>query len=60
MDFDEKEKNAPVITLYEKKIGKTIYRVTNVYIGQFELGKALEKLIVKKIIRDGNNAAHCK
>ena len=28
----------------EKKIGKTLYRVTSVYMGKFELAKALEKL----------------
>ena len=37
---------------HEMKIGKTTYRVTNIYMGQFELGKALEELAVRKILRD--------
>ena len=45
-------KQEPVTTYHEKKIGKTLYHVTSVYKGEFELGKALEDLTVKKILRD--------
>lgn len=44
----------PFTTYYEKKIGKTRYRVTSVHKGEIELGKALEDLIVKKILRSEN------
>jgi hypothetical protein len=45
----------PVTTYHEKKIGKTLYRVTSVYKGEFELGKALRDLTVRKILRDENS-----
>ena len=38
----------------EKKIGKTLYRVTSVYMGKFEFAKALEDLTIKKILCDEN------
>ena len=47
----------PVTTYHEKKIGKTLYRVTSVYKGEFELGKALEDLTISKILRDENTVA---
>lgn len=50
---DEK-KREPVTTYHEKKIGNTLYRVTSVYKGEIELGKALEDLTVKKILRSEN------
>ena len=54
MNVDEKKKNVPVKSYHEKEINKTIYRVTSVFMGQFELGRAIEDLIVKKILRDEN------
>ena len=39
-----------VTTYHEKKIGKCLYRVTSVYKGEIELGKALEDLTVRKIL----------
>ena len=53
-DTSKKQKE-PVTTYHEKKIGKTLYRVTSVYKGEFELGKALEDLTVRKILRDENS-----
>jgi len=47
-------KAEPVTTYHEKKIDKTLYRITSVYLGRFELGKALDELIVKKILRVEN------
>lgn len=41
-------------TYHEKKIGKTLYRITSVYLGKIDLGKALEDLAVKKILREIN------
>jgi len=38
-------------TYQEKQIGKTLYRVTSVYKGEIDLQKALEDLIVRKILR---------
>jgi hypothetical protein len=40
----------PVTTYHEKNINGTLYRVTSVYKGEVELGKALEDLTVKKIL----------
>jgi len=40
----------PVTTYHEKEIGKCLFRVTSVYKGEIELGKALEDLTVKKIL----------
>ena len=47
-------RKAPVTTYHEKKIGKCLYRVTSVYKGEVELGKALEDLTVKKILSQEN------
>ena len=43
-------------TYHEQKIGNTLYRVTGVFKGEFELGKALEDLTVRKILREKNIA----
>ena len=43
-------KKEPVTTYHEKEIGKCLFRVTSVYKGEIELGKALEDLTVKKIL----------
>ena len=52
---DNGASDAPVITTYnEKQIGKTLYRVTNVYKGEIELKKALENLTVRKILQTEN------
>ena len=51
MIYNEKKKIDQVKSYHEKRINKTIYRITSVYMGQFELGKAIEDLIVKKILR---------
>ena len=40
----------PVTTYHEKEIGKCLFRVTSVYKGEIDLGKALEDLTVKKIL----------
>jgi len=47
----------PVTTYHEKKIGNTLYRVTSVYKGEIELGRALEELTVKKILALENQPA---
>jgi len=52
---DKGASDVPVITTYnEKLIGKTLYRVTNVYKGEIELKKALEDLTVRKILQTEN------
>ena len=51
--LDCKYKEESLVTTYhEKKIDKTLYRITSVYLGQFEFDKVFEDLIVKKILRD--------
>ena len=52
--------NKPITTYHEKKIGKTLYRVTSIYKGEFELGKALEDLTIRKILRAENSAMGCE
>lgn len=49
------EQKPPVTTYHEKKIGRTLYRVTSIFKGEIELGKALEDLTVRKILH-GDNA----
>jgi len=39
-------------TYQEKQIGKTLYRITNIYKGEIDLQKALEELTVRKILRE--------
>lgn len=36
----------------EKRIGKTIYRITTVYKGQIDLKDALEDLVVRRAVLD--------
>ncbi len=55
----DKPRNKPVTTYHEKQIGKTLFRVTSVYLGEFELQKALEDLTVKRILRGESNIAEC-
>jgi hypothetical protein len=38
-------------TYNEVKVGRTLYRVTSVFKGEVELGKALEDLTVKKVLQ---------
>jgi hypothetical protein len=44
----------PVTTYHEEKIKGTLYRVTSVYQGKIELGKALEEMTVRKILQNEN------
>jgi LysM repeat protein len=39
---------------HEVKVGKTLYRVTSTYKGEIELGKALEDITVKKVLRSAS------
>ena len=48
-------KKESLVTYQETKIGRSLYRVTSVHKGEFELAKALEKLIVGKILREENS-----
>lgn len=48
------KKNAT--TYHEVKIGKTLYRVTNVFNKEIELGRILEDLTVTKVLQAQN---HC-
>lgn len=47
-------KNPPVVTYCEKRYGKILYRITSVHKGHLDLGKALEELTVRKILRQQN------
>jgi hypothetical protein len=52
MDLMKENENKPVATYHEKTIGKTHYRVTSVYLGKFELARAIEDMTVRKILRE--------
>jgi len=42
----------PQIRTYgEEKIGKTLYCVTSIYKGEIDFAKAMEDLIIRKILR---------
>ncbi|MCD8370493.1 MAG: hypothetical protein LUC94_09285 [Clostridiales bacterium] len=41
----------------EIRIGRTIYRVTSVFSGEKELGKALEQIAVRRAMLEGTSAA---
>ena len=56
----DRKKIEPVTTYHEKKIGNTLYRVTSVYKGEIELGKAIEDLTVRKILRSENALSQCQ
>ena len=43
-----KEKQKPMTSYKEVRIGNTIYRVTSVFIGEKDLGKTLEELAVRR------------
>jgi len=51
MNTKSKSPDKPVEMYFEKKIGGTLYRVTNIHDGKVDLTKALEDLIVRKIIQ---------
>ena len=59
-----KEKNtASVETAYkEVRIGKTVYRVTSVFLGEKDLGETLEQLAVRKAMTEikGNASSYVK
>ena len=45
------EKLTPPTAYREVKVGKTLYRVTNIFKGEVELSRVLEGLAVKKALR---------
>ncbi|MCL2856757.1 MAG: hypothetical protein FWE19_03405 [Oscillospiraceae bacterium] len=40
----------PIIKYHEKKIGKTLYRVTSVHKCEVDLAKTLEDLTVRRVL----------
>ena len=52
LNADEADK--AITTYHEKKIDKTLFRVTSIYKGEIELKKALEDLTIRRILRDEN------
>ena len=48
-------KTRPITTYHEETLKGTLYRVTSVYQGKIELGKALEDLTVRKILQRENS-----
>ena len=48
----------PIATYREQKHGRTLYRITNVHKGKMDFTKAIEGLIIKKIlIQENSNLA---
>jgi hypothetical protein len=53
VEVQDQSREAAFPTSYrEVKIGKTLYCVTSVYKGEFELKDALEDLAVRRMLRD--------
>ena len=52
--------NKQITTYHEKKIGKTIYRITSVYKGEIDLAKALEDLTVRRILQSESAQTSCE
>jgi hypothetical protein len=53
--------NKPQMRTYgEEKIGKTLYCVTSVYKGEIDFAKAMEDLIVRKILRGEGSESSLK
>lgn len=50
----EKRNDAITTSYRETRIGKTVYRVTSVYLGEKDLKETLEQLAVKRTIADMN------
>lgn len=48
-------KPKPFTTYSEKKIGNTLYRVTNVHKGAIDLTKTLEDIIVRNVLMESNH-----
>lgn len=49
----EKKSSQNISSSYkEVKVGKTIYRVTSVFLGEKDLGKTLEQFAVRKAMTD--------
>jgi hypothetical protein len=49
----EQKTAATALTTYkEVKMGRTVYRVTSVFLGEKDLGKTLEQLAVRKAMTD--------
>ena len=44
----------PVTTYHEKRIDKTLFRITSIYKGEINFAKAVEDLTIQKILRDEN------
>jgi len=50
MTEQKKTDAAPVTTYREVRIGRTIYEVTSVFLGQIDLGETLERLAAQKVL----------
>ena len=51
MVWQAETENELFTTYHEQKIGRTMYRITNTYKGEVDLAKAIEDLIVRRILR---------
>jgi len=60
MESTTNKPNEPITTYHERKIGKTLFRVTSIHKGEIDLARALEDLTIRRILRQENNAvAEC-
>ena len=53
------QRNTPITSYKEVKIGKTIYRVTSFFSGEKELGKTLEQLAIRRAMSETSAPASC-
>ena len=57
MEKAKQQPNAPVTSYREVKIGNTLYRVTSIFTGEKDLGKALESLAIRRAMTDSPQTA---
>lgn len=55
--FAEPSAGSGAKACHEKKIGKTTYRVSSVYLGETDLKETLERLAVRKVLDEINTGA---
>lgn len=55
--MEQKTTATPITTYKEVKIGRTLYRVTSVFLGEKDLGKTLEQLAIRKAMTDIKSGA---
>lgn len=56
MTEQKKVSPTPTTSYSETRVGKTLYRVTSIYLGEKDLKSTLEQLAVKRVLAEMNTA----